>query len=219
MIHVLYTFCDQKLETRAFEHYLHRIPESMQLRIKKYRRWQDAQCGLFGKILLIEGLKKLGISGNKLGDILYTDYNRPYLDDPIDFNISHSGHGVVCAISENCRIGIDIEEINPIDISDFKRQFTEHEFSIMRAAKDTHHEFYRWWTKKEAIIKADGKGLSIPLKKIDFRNPGLAHVNSRTWQIREIPLHEKYWCHLAFAGKKDTPVKVEKYQIIHEMIR
>ena len=213
MIHILFTFCNHKLDHTAFEQHLRRIPESMQRRIRKYRRWEDAHCGLFGKILLIEGLKKYHISEEKLEEILYTEYSRPYLNEAVDFNISHSGTGVVCALSKNGRVGIDIEEIKPLDLSDFKRQFTDQELSLMREAKDTYHEFYLWWTRKEAIIKADGQGLSIPLKKINFQNPGRAEVKGRSWNIREIHLHKQYCCHLAFEGSKDMPVKIERYEI------
>ena len=213
MIHILFTFCDKKLEDEIFEYHLARLPEPMRRRIKKYRRWEDAHCGLFGKLLLIEGLKKYGIDEKKLKDMLYTSYSRPYLREVVDFNISHSGNGVVCALSEDCTVGIDIEEIKPLDIEDFRRQFTNRELTLMREAEDKYHEFYLWWTKKEAIIKADGKGLNIPLKAIDFPGEGLAEVNGRSWQIREIPLRDQYCCHLAFAGKPNVPVQVEPYSI------
>ena len=219
MIHILYTFCESRLDDEVFAHYLYRVPKAIRQRILKYRRWEDAHCGLFGKILLIEGLKKYGLDEIMLNKIRYTSYSRPYLNAAPDFNISHSGNGVICAISDDCSLGIDIEEINPLDIRDFRRQFTDKELLLMREAKDTYHEFYLWWTRKEAIIKADGKGLNIPLKKIKFPQPGLAEVNGRSWQIREIPLREKYCCHLAFAGKADMPVKVEHYAINSQIPR
>lgn len=213
MINILFTFFEKKLAHEAFERNLRRIPVSMQLRIRKYRWWQDAHCGLFGKMLLIEGLKKYGLGEGALKDIQYTQYNRPYLNEAIDFNISHSGNGVVCAIGRDCRVGIDIEEVKPIDIQDFKKQFTEQELSLMYNSEDTYQEFYKWWTKKEAIIKADGQGLGIPLKKINFQDPGRAEVKGQSWHIREIPLHGQYCCHLAFEGEGDMQVKTERYNM------
>ena len=219
MIHILFTFCDKKLADGVFEYHLARLPDTMCQRIKKYRRWQDAHCGLFGKILLIEGLKKYGIGDKQLEEMLYTSYSRPYLRAGVDFNISHSGTGVVCALSENCTVGIDIEEIKPLDINDFTRQFTDRELSLIHEAEDTYCEFYRWWTRKEAIIKADGKGLNIPLKEINFPDEGMAEVNDRSWQIREIPIRDQYCCHLAFAGDPDMPLTVKQYIINHPVGR
>ena len=211
---MLFTFFDQKLDQPAFDYHLGRIPSVMQERIGKFRRWQDAHCSLFGKLLLIEGLKKYGIRQEILNEICYTDYNRPFLTGPIDFNISHSGKGVVCVITENGDIGVDIEEINPVELEYFTRQFTARELTVIRNAENSDHEFYRWWTKKEAIIKADGMGLSLPLKKIRFDNSGQAEINNRTWQMREISLpDQRYCCHLAFDGKADTPLSIEQYAI------
>ncbi len=214
MINMLFTFFDQKLDQAAFDYHLGSVPRYMQERIGKFRRWEDAHCGLFGKLLLIEALKKYGISREMLNEIQYTKYDRPFLAGGIDFNISHSGKAVVCVITQNGDIGADIEEINPIELKYFTRQFTERELAIIRNANDSDREFYRWWTRKEAIIKADGMGLSLPLKKIRFNGSGQAEINNRTWQMREISLpHEKYCCHLAFDGKADTPISMEQYYI------
>ncbi|MDN5213749.1 4'-phosphopantetheinyl transferase superfamily protein [Fulvivirgaceae bacterium BMA12] len=214
MINMLFTFFDQQLDRADFGNHLDSVPQALRERIGKFRRWQDAHCSLFGKLLLIEGLKKYGISRGILNEIQYTKYNRPFLTGEIDFNISHSGKAVVCVITQNGDIGVDIEEINPIKLEYFTRQFTERELAIIRNAKDNDREFYRWWTRKEAIIKADGMGLSLPLKKIRFDGSGQAEINNRTWQMREIALpHEKYCCHLAFDGKADTPMSIEQYYI------
>ncbi len=73
----------------------------------------------------------------------------------IDFNISHSNHFVVCAISTNCKIGIDIEQIKPTSLFDFKDRFSEEEWKIILTSDNTYFWFYYYWTAKEAAIKAD----------------------------------------------------------------
>jgi 4'-phosphopantetheinyl transferase len=62
----------------------------------------------------------LGLSESSF-QIKRTKMNRPYIETSqkinIDFNISHSNEWIVCAISPIGRIGVDIEQILPIDIN------------------------------------------------------------------------------------------------------
>ena len=170
-------------------------------------RWQDAHSSLIGKLLLIEGLKKYGYDHTRLQDIRYSKYDRPYLDD-LEFNISHSGQYVLCALSNNAKIGVDVEEVRPIDFNDFDRQFTKAEWDVIHSFADPLHGFYNMWTKKEAIVKADGKGLNIPLEDI-IVNDLIAQVYGVEWYLKPIPIDGKYLVHLAANVKIDSQLKVQ----------
>lgn len=197
MIQVLYTLFPEKFEQPVFDYYLGQLPGQMQQRVLKCRRWQDAHASLMGKILLIEGLKPFGYDRHLLGRMEYSYWKRPYLPVGIDFNISHSGNCAVCAISSSVGLGIDVEEIRPIDIGDFHRHFTNHEMNDINTAPDRITRFYSWWTRKEAVIKADGMGMSIPLKNIRFTRPSLACVRNKRWHLMPLHVHENYSIHLA----------------------
>ena len=67
-------------------------------------------------------------------------------------------------------IGIDIEKIEPIKISDFKSQMTNNEWESVNNSKDTERSFFCYWSQKEAVIKTHGKGLTIPLKSFEVQN-------------------------------------------------
>ena len=166
MIDLYYAHFSQPFETVKYQAYLQLLPQEMQHKVGRYMRWQDAHSSLIGKLLLIEGLKKYGYDHTRLQDIRYSKYDRPYLDD-LEFNISHSGQYVLCALSNNAKIGVDVEEVRPIDFNDFDRQFTKAEWDVIHSFADPLHGFYNMWTKKEAIVKADGKGLNIPLEDIN----------------------------------------------------
>lgn len=170
------------------------LPAVMMETAAKFRRWEDAQAYLFGKFILIKGLKKYNIESTILEKIMYTKYNRPYLPIAIDFNISHSGNYVLCAISTHGKVGIDIERIHPVDINDFKDHFTEKEICSINEAKDKYAEFFRMWTIKEAVIKADGQGLSMPLKEIIIDHH--ARVNEKNWYVYEIGIASGYVAHM-----------------------
>ncbi len=95
-------------------------------------------------------MKLYGYSPDSLNHLSYTKFGRPYLDNSrIDFNISHSGDYVVCAVTTHGRIGIDIEKIKPIDLFDFERYMTPQEWNAIRDSVEPYHTFYSYWTKKE----------------------------------------------------------------------
>lgn len=82
----------------------------------------------------------------------------------IEFNLSHSGDIILFAFTRECPIGVDIERIRPklnyLDIA--KRFFSKDE--VVALTNFSEHEqlaaFFHCWSRKEAIIKALGKGLS-----------------------------------------------------------
>ncbi|MBL6447833.1 4'-phosphopantetheinyl transferase superfamily protein [Fulvivirga sp. 29W222] len=196
MIHLLYSSFNEKFAAEKYNSYLNLLPRAMVQRIGRYRRWQDAHAGLIGKLLLIEGLKKYGGNHLLLNDIKYSEYDRPYLDE-VEFNISHSGNYVLCAISnDKLRIGVDVEEVKPIDFDDFDRQFTEAEWQVIKSEPDPLKGFFKMWTKKEAIVKADGKGLSIPLNEIII-NGHTATVGDDLWYLENVDLDRHHIVHLA----------------------
>ena len=92
---------------------------------------------------------------------------RPPQDESICFNISHTGDLALFAFSRDREIGVDVERIRD-DISDeeiSERFFSASECARLRAVP-SHlrvQEFLRYWTCKEAYIKARGEGLHIPL--------------------------------------------------------
>ncbi len=98
----------------------------------------------------------------------------------IKFNISHSKGQALLAVSDTDEIGVDIEYIKKIpemfDIA--KELYTQNENSILRNSNDEAAQlFFRIWTRKEAIIKAVGHGLSAPLVSIDVSNEGIIKVD------------------------------------------
>jgi 4'-phosphopantetheinyl transferase len=90
----------------------------------------------------------------------------------IAFNVAHSKDTILIALSRNGPVGVDVEYFDrPTDIMDVaKYNFTETETSSLEAiaAPETRHKtFYRYWTRKEAVLKADGRGLIASLASFD----------------------------------------------------
>jgi 4'-phosphopantetheinyl transferase len=85
----------------------------------------------------------------------------------IQFNMSHCGPVAAYAFTQGCEIGVDIERIRPLEAMDdiAARFFERNEASQIRKLPDPDRvaAFFRCWTLKEAFLKANGAGLSIPL--------------------------------------------------------
>jgi len=197
MIHVLFTCSDSEIPDERREYYLRKMPESIRNKINRYVRWQDRQAGLFGKLLLLKGLTEYGgYSPDCLNSLSYNDFGRPFIDSDIDFNISHSGDYVVCAVADREKVGIDIEKIRPIVLSDFKNYMTYREWEDIAASDRQYDRFYEHWTMKESVIKAEGRGLSIPLTDIRLHQRKAA-VYDTVWFLKELMLDIRYKCYLA----------------------
>jgi len=197
MVYVYYTEIKKDIQQYLFNEYLETLPPILQDNIKRYRQWQDQQAGLLGKLLLRKGLNALNYVGDSLYKIEYTAYKRPMIKDAMDFNISHSGKYVICAIDSTYKIGVDIEKIKPVDISIYKSQMTNHEWNEINIAANKTLAFYDYWTKKEAVIKANGKGLSIPLQSFTIKN-SMTTIENSNWYTLPIQIDSDFYCcHLA----------------------
>ena len=203
MIYILQTSINEDNHKNLIDNYLPKLSTEFQDKIGRYRRWQDAQLSLLGRVLLVRGMEQMDCSFDK-PDLKYTSFNKPYFDgNDISFNISHSGKVVVCALTYLGDIGIDIEKIEPIKILDFKSQMTNNEWKLVNESKDAKHSFFSYWTQKEAIIKAHGKGLTIPLKSFEIQN-NKTTIGSENFFLKEITIKDDYCCHLALKKSIDT---------------
>jgi len=185
------------------------MPPEVHDKAAKYRRWQDAQAFLWGRYLLATALQYFNLDKNLLQQIQYTAYNKPYLPIPFDFNISHAGDYVVCAFAAT-KTGIDMEQIRPVTLDDFTGCFTVGELNTIQQAPNIYREFFRHWTIKEAVIKADGKGLSIPLDTISVADK--MQVAGNTWFIHPLDIAPGYMTHLA-TNAPHTAIEIEQVSI------
>ena len=102
----------------------------------------------------------------------YSDYGKPALSGQnVHFSLSHSGDLAVCAICEGTEVGVDIERIREIGDMDalFHSISSAREYTVFRTLPPAERTraFFETWTRKEACVKATGKGLSTPLADIE----------------------------------------------------
>ena len=196
----LVLYCEQpdRIPTEDFRALMSLLPEALQQRILRFHRWQDAQASLIGRLLLLEGFLRMeGSPMPSLHDLQYTSYGRPYLAEGPHFNISHSETMVVCALNHSHPLGIDVEFSGPLKLDDFSAFMTPAERETITNSQDSQLAFYTWWTKKEACVKADGMGLSIPIEEIVLKDNRAQVSGKDSYHLYPVALTEQYIAHMA----------------------
>ena len=200
MIDILFCRIQHEFSFEKYHHYLAQLPLAMQETNRRFIRWQDRHAHLMGKILLLRILENNGFMASYLNSMAYSDYGRPSLPGVLEFNISHSGEYVLCASSRDRTVGVDIEQIKPVDFDHFRDVMTGRQWEEIYEADDPLRKFFTYWTIKESVIKADGKGLSIPLQDIEIRDGFVITGNVYTWYTHSLDIDLQYCATLATEG-------------------
>ncbi len=197
-VQLYYTYFDQPLAAKKFQSYLYTLPTDLQIKIQKFIRWQDQHASLFARLLLQCALQPYQYN---LQQLRYTEYKRPFINQKIDFNLAHSGCYVLCAISPSGRVGIDIEQMRSIEIQHFRAILSENQWNAVKDNKNI-ALFFKFWTQKESVIKADGRGMYVELKQIEPLN-NQVKLEQNTWFLHQITTFlPDYICYLATDKQK-----------------
>lgn len=145
-------------------------------------------------------------------------HGKPFLaapaGSPLQFNLAHSGRLVLIAMAWGLEVGVDVErgtsdatidELSGIVLCAREARQVERSGRISRR-----RTFVRFWTRKEAYLKADGRGLALPLSHLDLsRRGGRAAIfdpNARSWKlcprwrVRSLGLGRSYGAAVAAEG-------------------
>lgn len=144
----------------------------------------------------------------------YQEHGKPVLAQPrttngnLSFNFSHSLELALCAVTLNSPIGVDVEyHRQTIDLDSIaQRYFCPHEYAVIRSAPadESRKLFLRYWTCKEAYIKAIGKGLSqLESAHIDLRPKEPAQLRvPGNWRVYELNPADGYSAAVVVAGTR-----------------
>ncbi|MCX7115912.1 MAG: 4'-phosphopantetheinyl transferase superfamily protein [Gammaproteobacteria bacterium] len=123
----------------------------------------------------------------------YQTYGKPEFahTSQIKFNISHSQDVALLAVGQQQTLGIDIEQfscrpflgIAAHFFSPTEQAYLQHSPPALLALR-----FFSIWSRKEALIKANGFGINYPTQSIDLLKTGPFHD----------PLHDQSWSMLTF---------------------
>lgn len=145
-----------------FRRGLDRVLPERRAQAVRYLCAQD-RCRSLGAGLLLEyALRTAGIEP-ATANIQRDSYGKPHCaaHPACHFNLSHAGHFAVCALGA-LPCGVDVERISGLDGVEAALHpdevFWLHGFS----PRERPFCFARLWTRKEAFLKATGRGLSLP---------------------------------------------------------
>jgi 4'-phosphopantetheinyl transferase len=207
---LLYAFNHFQLPAYMYRKLMARLPDAISLNASRYRRWQDSQASVYGKLLLLECLRILNMQ-RSLEELTVSEAGRPFIPNCCDFNISHTDGLVICAMSERGKIGVDTEAIKPIDYQNFKGVFHEREWNALMQATQVEEKFYEIWTLKEAVVKADGRGLHEKLHSWSVVDREFVCIDNLNLQLHLIPLHQNFKVALATVPNSHFTIREVKF--------
>jgi 4'-phosphopantetheinyl transferase len=129
-------------------------------------------------------------------------YGRPHVSRPkllqnVQFNLSNTTGLVACAVSRDCDIGVDVENISrTLDIEALAPTvFVAAELADIRQCQpgERRDRFFAYWTLKEAYIKARGMGLSLPLDGFWFDLGGASPLLRVSERCPDDPLRWRFF--------------------------
>jgi len=161
----------------VFECYMEQMNVQRRRKVLRCKNEEDKLCSLLAGILLRRGLEDLGMDYDTLV-FAETPEKKPILQShpEVFFSLSHSGSRAVCLIADS-PIGVDIESKQRRLLEDAvedkrnavaKRCFTAQDYQeYIQAEGDSQKEvFLKYWTRMEAVGKAEGKGLCTDFSQI-----------------------------------------------------
>lgn len=197
-------------------HWMKGLTTEKQQKIAKLHFAKDKLLSLAGLQLLKVGMTDFSRTPFSLQQLHFPAQGKPTLEGDradIDFNISHSGDIACCAISDNMKIGIDIEQhrkVNPNMIQKYFKTETTDSVETMRS------DFFQFWTKNEAIIKAANHGSVFNIHDIQLEDGG-GHYQNAFWYTYELDIPSKqekeYTCHIACSDKIQNIESISSKQI------
>ena len=188
------------------------LPEADRLRATRFHADRDGRVFVLSRVML------RGLLGGYLScDPWKLEFDSGPMGKPYvvpggrgptpGFSVSHSSDVVLIGFCGSPEIGVDVEAIPdaepPADIAD--RCFSASEWaqlSRIQSTEERHEASCRAWTRKEAFLKALGRGLSVAPREVEVTVlPGvearllstpIAGLRTRSWRIIDVPTFELY---------------------------
>jgi 4'-phosphopantetheinyl transferase len=162
----------------------------------------------------------------------FGEYGKPELTHnplPLKFNLAHCENLALYAFTRDREIGIDLERVTTkLEIEEIAtRFFSRREVQVLRRLPDhmKPRAFFNCWTRKEAVIKAIGNGLSLPLDQFDVTLAPLTpavllrtrfdEAEASRWSLHSIDPGEEYAATIAVEG---TDWQLSCYRLTEDLL-
>ena len=141
-------------------------------------------------------------------NIKLAEYGKPFVDQTLFFNLSHSANRFVIAVTNVSEIGVDLEQVRQRKNLQglVKKCFSALEINYWEGLSEQQKifAFYQFWVRKEAFVKAIGRGIAVgldqcvinPEKQTQFLSIPELYGNNADWKIMDISLNKNDICAL-----------------------
>ena len=130
----------------------------------RYRHLFGQFACLKSWLMLQELLRPMGVSDMEMDR---NEHGKPFLVHypNLHFNLSHCKNGIAVVVGLS-PVGIDIESFRPGNTALINRTMNPSEAAWIRNSSDPLEAFTQYWTKKEAVVKLRGTGITNDLHTV-----------------------------------------------------
>lgn len=196
--------------------YLKVLSETEQNEIKRLKFDKDKNIKTISRFLLRILLSRYLNKKPEEIILVRNKFGKPELvgdqSQKIKFNYSHSDKFIIFAFILEDEIGVDIEKINlsinHTELAD--NNFSKHEINHLKISGfEIVEKFFGIWTRKEALLKAAGIGLTIDLKLIDVLHEEVEFLEKnigtnilKNFRIKDLSIDPAFKSAVAYSGSK-----------------
>ena len=201
-------------DDRHMARLLDRLDDTERARAARFMFDRDRRTYAAAHALLRHALDRL--AGPRPWRFVTGAYGKPRLDPPcnnIRFSLSHTDGLVAVALTQGQEVGVDVEAASrdPDEAALASLALAPEEITDLDSFADRRGRLLRLWVAKEALAKAIGEGLSLPLQQVVLRGdpPCVAampdgHGAASAWWL-QTERHDAHWLGLA-AGRAPSEV-------------
>ena len=186
----------QDMKSEHLQQVLAFLPSWRRERVLAYKQESRQMESALAYIELSRALALRGLQDIK-PRFEYNEHGKPYLPTypNLHFSISHCSQAVGCILSE-MPCGLDIERVRRASPSLISKTMNRNEEHQISSSSHPEVEFIRLWTRKEAVFKLLGTGITDDMQDILLRaealhihiistvNPARGYVLSTAYQER-----------------------------------
>lgn len=150
---------------RELESLISALPQWRREAALRHRKEQGRrECCL--SYLLLQDMLRDDFGIRQQPEFAVGEHGKPSLSCGIAFNISHCRRAIACVVSDEEDVGIDIECNGRYTESLADHCMSAEEKSAIAGAADPDMEFTLLWTRKEALLKLTGEGITDDLRTV-----------------------------------------------------
>ncbi len=156
----------QRFATEELDALINQFPQQRRDALLRYRNEAARRQGALAYLLLCRALREeYGMTEQPT--FSFGEHGKPSLAErpDIHFNLSHCLTAVACAVSDH-PIGIDIESIRTAKPALVRHTMSESEANHILTSPNPDIEFTILWTRKEALLKMSGSGISTDMRGV-----------------------------------------------------